>query len=181
MVIVIMGDVESPSASVGALLAESLGWEFLDTEKQSLDARGDQEGILRVEVVREALDSSIYRWRDIVVSCPTLAEQDQKNLCDNRSVVKFVHLKRPQRTDSKLPLDLPPEVVSLGVVAPNGFPHMRGKNLLTLSSSLSMEQIVEAVINRVVLRPSTDFDAVSHTGAPVSAVNGNVHGDGDLE
>jgi len=164
MVIVIMGDSESIPESVGAAIAESLGWEFLDIKKQFASCKsgagigGGQAQF--VETLGAVLDSSIYHWRDVVVSSPVLAERDQKHLRDNRLLVKFVQLKAPDETDSNLRWNFPPEettCVPANTVGPTRNCH---EGTLTLASSMEMSQIIDAVLSLLVLRRRrNDIDA----------------------
>jgi len=109
MVVIIMGEIESGGDSVGARVAESLGWEFLDLERPyrggACGSMNQAKGPSPVELLRAVLDSSIGEWRDVVLSCPVLTEKDQKSLRDNRSLVEFVYLKANDAADATFRLN----------------------------------------------------------------------------
>ncbi len=103
MVFIITGAAESCRTTVGRLLAETLGWEFVDTENLrppgKLDARrrspalADADPTWFVENLSAAITFWIYEWRDVVVSCPLLTERDRKQLSRMSSLVKIVCLE----------------------------------------------------------------------------------------
>lgn len=155
MVIVIMDDVESRCASVAALLAESLGWEFLDIEKHcTAITRGAHliaENILRLESLNATLDTCIFQWRDVVISCPVLTDKDQRHLRHNRSLVKFVHLKANDGSGSIRPQAADQPTFATPADASGLIPKYDGV-VLTLASSLERAEIVNAVITGIVLQ-----------------------------
>lgn len=159
MVIVVMGDVKSDRDRVAALLAEFLEWEFLDIEKQSgwggmSSSMIDAQGCLRMELLRAAVDSLIYEWRDVVLSCQFLTEKDQKHLRDNRSVVKFVHLKAADATDAKLRFNPSAEMRICGPVNATQLTPKYDNGVLILPSSMEIAQIVNAVLSGAILQKS---------------------------
>src|SRR5271166_6367105 len=102
MVFIITGTAESDRSTVGRLLAEDLGWEFVDAENlhpaANLDVQnckhsgaGDKP-FLRMEALSAAVTSWINHWQDVVVSCPMLMERDRKQLSEMSSLVKIVCL-----------------------------------------------------------------------------------------
>src|ERR1700751_835860 len=103
MVFIITGATESGRNTVGRLLAEDLGWEFVNAEnlrptcnldaKRRGDSRADAGPMWLIEALSAAIDIWIYEWRDVVVSCPGLMEADGKRLCQKSSLVKIVCLE----------------------------------------------------------------------------------------
>ncbi len=103
MVFIIMGPGQSARNTVGRLLAEALGWEFVDAENLhplgNFDAGSgstslaDANRILPMKTLSTAINSWIYEWRDIVVSCPELTDNDRKQLSKISSLVKIVSLE----------------------------------------------------------------------------------------
>ena len=157
MVIIIMGEIESGRDSVGACVAESLGWEFLDIEKRfgvggaSASIIGTK-GSFSMELLRAALDFSIYEWRDVVLSCPVLTEKNQKELRNNRSLVKFVHLTAADTSVSMLGLNSSAEVKTCRRRDAENLTAKHKNDVLILASSMEMGQIVSAVLNGAVLQ-----------------------------
>src|SRR5271166_543346 len=109
MVFIITGTAESDRSTVGRLLAEDLGWEFVDAENlhpaANLDVQnckhsgaGDKP-FLRMEALSAAVHSWINHWQDVVVSCPMLTERDRKQLSEMSSLVKIVCLEDSCATD----------------------------------------------------------------------------------
>jgi len=157
MVIILMGEVDSGRNSVGARLADSLGWEFLDFDKDCGDegtsgSMHDAKGSSTVELLRTALDTSIYEWRDAVLSCPILTERDQKHLRENRSLVKFVHVKAGDATDSTLGLNPSAEAGTSGTAKGMDLTPTSDTGVLVLALAMGTEQIVNAVLTKVVLQ-----------------------------
>ena len=153
MVIVIMGDVESGRNHVGRLLAEYLGWEFADVESLHCDASSrssltDADCTPHMKALYAAIDSLNYEWRDIIVSCSILNENNQ-SLHYHHPLVKFVHLKE-SLPDESLPLDRKADITNSRMTrhtAPE--PHDR---VLTVDSSQRVEQILTTVLSELILK-----------------------------
>ncbi len=109
MVFIITGAAKSDRTTVSRLLAEALGWEFVDAENLrssgNLDAPrrstspGNGGPTLRVETLSAAIHFWIYEWRDVVVSCPQLTDKDRRDLSQISSLVKIVSLEQFHATD----------------------------------------------------------------------------------
>jgi len=103
MVFIITGEVESGRSRVGGLLAETLGWEFIDeanlrppanlAPRTSNTLLADADTTLRIETLSAAINVWIYEWRDVVVSCRMLTEEDQGRLAKISSLVRIVCLE----------------------------------------------------------------------------------------
>lgn len=103
MVFIIAGATASDRNTVSKLLAETLGWEFVDAEKLrssgNLNAprpstSADNAGpTLRVETLSAAIHFWVYEWRDVVVSCPKLTDKDRRELSQTSSLVRIVCLE----------------------------------------------------------------------------------------
>lgn len=103
MVFIITGATESGRNTVGRLLAEDVGWEFVNAENlrptgnldvnRSEDSRADAGAMWLIEALSAAIDIWIYDWRDVVVSCPWLKDADRIRLCQKSSLVKIVCLE----------------------------------------------------------------------------------------
>ncbi|MFZ0200465.1 MAG: hypothetical protein WAL05_14830 [Candidatus Sulfotelmatobacter sp.] len=103
MVFIIIGPAQSARNTLGRLLAEALGWEFVDAEDLhplgNFDAGSrstslaDADRISPMKTLTTAINFWIYEWRDIVVSCPALTENDRRQLSQISSLVKIVSLE----------------------------------------------------------------------------------------
>jgi len=103
VIFIIAGAAESDRNTVGRLLAEALGWEFVEAENLSaqgaVDAgRGNPPGVhadrtCRMETLSAAINLWIYQWRDVAVSCPILTEHERRQLSTMSSLVKIVCLE----------------------------------------------------------------------------------------
>ena len=109
MVFIIAGATGSGRNTVSKLLAETLGWEFVDAEKlgssgnldaprpsTSLDDAGPTS---RLETLSAAIHFWIYEWRDVVVSCAQLTDQDRRELTQISSLVRIVCFEEFHATD----------------------------------------------------------------------------------
>ena len=111
MVFVIAGNVESDRNIVGRLLADNLGWEFVDGENlhphdfgaRNRNAVPNADPSFRMETLSAAINGWIYRWQDVVVSCPMLTETDRRRLSEISSLVKIVY-SEPSHTTGAPPL-----------------------------------------------------------------------------
>ena len=138
MVFIITGAAESFRNAVARLLAESLGWEFVDAASLSLPSYLDRprccdtltDPTLRIESLSAAICLWIYEWRDVVVSCPPLTERDRRQLSKMSSLVKIVCLEGSHATGrSALPAAWR---VSNGL----------NEDVLTVDSSRNVEEII---------------------------------------
>lgn len=103
VVFIISGAAESDRNTVGRLVAESLGWEFVDAEnlRPPLNAevrgcstpRANADPTFFEDTLSTAAKSWIYEWRDVVLSCPVLTEGERKQLSRMSSLVKIVCLE----------------------------------------------------------------------------------------
>lgn len=104
MIFIITGALESSRNTVGNLLAEALGWEFVDAENLSSRRGPASRGCstanaiptLLIDTVSTAIHSWIYEWRDIVLSCPVLTEANLGQLSRMSSLIKIVCLDELQ-------------------------------------------------------------------------------------
>jgi gluconate kinase len=157
MVIVIMGAAGSGRDSLGQLLAESLGWEFVDgddlrSKPQSAERgapRADSARAAQIEALCAALQFWNYHWRDVVVTCSMMREQDQQQLSNKYASVKFVHLQALESPDQTAALAPPVDHVDSGVLTRRVTEH--NKTVLTVNSSQRAEQIVAELISVLIL------------------------------
>ena len=168
MVFIITGTAGAGSNTVGRLLAEALGWEFIDAENLrapgNLDAGRcrtssltDANPTLRLEILSAAINFWIYEWRDVVVSCPMLAERERRQLSRMSSLIKIVCLETPHATSRSPALDRSVRVVSSEVPAGERAAHEPGQNVLTLDSSRHIKEIVAEITAVLIMRKSPSF------------------------
>jgi gluconokinase len=152
MVFIITGAAESGRNTVGRLLAETLGWEFVDAENLrppgNLDARrcspspANADPTWFVETLSAAITLWIYEWRDVVVSCTLLTEGDCRQLSRMSSLVKIVCLEEFHATGRTRVLDRSVGVVSSQLPAAWHAAHNPERDVLTLDSSRRVEEII---------------------------------------
>jgi len=149
VVFIIAGAAESARHTVGRLLAEALGWEFVDAEKLrppgNLDAcrssillANDDRTLFKT--LSAAINFWIYEWRDVVASCPALTEGDRRQLSRMSSLVKIVCLEEYHATSRTPVLDQPVDA-SFQLAAGWQAARQPG-DVLTLDSSRRVEEIV---------------------------------------
>ena len=152
MVAIITGAADSGRNAVGRLLAENLGWEFINAENlrptgnlnanHSSDSRGANGPMWPIEALSAAIDVWIYEWRDVVVSCPWLMEADRKRLCQRSSLVKIVYLEASLATGRAHSPDQSPGIESQLQARWHGSQDQR-RSELTVDISRHVEEIVE--------------------------------------
>jgi hypothetical protein len=108
VVFIIVGASESGRDTVSRLLAETLGWEFVDAENLrapgNVDAgrgstsRAYADRTWGIEPLSAAINLWIYEWLDVVVSCPALTEGERRQLSRMSSLVKVVCLEEFRAT-----------------------------------------------------------------------------------
>ena len=152
MVFIITGTAESGRNTVGMLLAEALGWEFVDAENLrppgNLNARrynaslANADPTSRIETLSAAINFWIYEWRDVVVSCPMLPEKDRRQLSRMSSLVKIVGLEEFHGTGRTRVFDRTAGVVSGQLHAGWHAARNSEQNVITLDSSRRVEEII---------------------------------------
>jgi gluconate kinase len=149
MVFIIIGAPESDRNTVGRLLAEALGWEFINAENlrppANLDhgcsAVANPDATLSIETLSTAINRWIYEWRDVVISCPMLTEGDRRQILKISSLIKIVCLKRSRATS---PTHVLYKSVSLVSRLPAGCQGAQdlGPEVMTIDSSRQIEEII---------------------------------------
>jgi gluconokinase len=104
MVIVLMGVTGSGKTTVGKLLAQDLGWNFLEGDAfhppANIDklrhgvALTDEERKPWLAAIAEAIRSAVARHDNVVISCSALKASYRRMLAIGRSV-RFVYLHSP--------------------------------------------------------------------------------------
>jgi len=104
MIVVLMGVSGSGKSTVGRVLAERLGWPFLDADDYHPDANRSKmrEGIPLNDEDREPwlrelarmIDEACEDDRDLVLACSALKRSYRDHLRTDRDCVRFVFLQR---------------------------------------------------------------------------------------
>jgi gluconokinase len=102
MIVIVMGTTGSGKTTIGSLLAERLGWEFVDADDFHPPANVEKmkQGIPLTDTDREpwlrALHDKIVEWtaekRSVALACSALKQRYREELHAS-SRVKFVYLK----------------------------------------------------------------------------------------
>jgi gluconokinase len=110
MIVIIMGTTGSGKTTIGGLLAERLGWEFVDADDfhPPANVQKMKHGIPLTDADREpwlkALHDKIVQWntegRNVVLACSAL-KQSYRDELRVGSGVKFVYLKGSYELFSK--------------------------------------------------------------------------------
>jgi len=108
-IIVLMGPAGSGKTTVGALLADSLGWRFLDADDfhspQNVErmSRGigltDADRAPWLRAMRHALDDLRASGANVVLACSALKEEYRRALVPPRAAAdaRFVYLRGPEQ------------------------------------------------------------------------------------
>ena len=164
MVFIITGTAESGRNTVGKLLAEELGWEFLEAQNlhanNNLDvplcssSLGDADPTLRLETLVAAINTWIYEWRDVVLSYPGLTETERTQLSKMSSLVKIICLEQfhgsgrtrlPERSAGVANSEFSAE--SHAICDPK-------QDALTVDSSRQLEEIIAEITALLIMRSS---------------------------
>ena len=102
MIVIVMGTTASGKTTIGSLLAQRLGWEFVDADDFHAAANVEKmkHGIPLTDADREpwlrALHDKIVQWnaagRQVVLACSALKQSYRDELQAGKDV-KFVYLK----------------------------------------------------------------------------------------
>ena len=152
MVFLIAGTAESGRNTLGRLLAEALGWEYIDAENLrppgNLEAQrrsaslANADPTLRAGTLSAAIDIWIYEWRDVVVSCPVLTEGERRQMSGMSSLVKIVCLEDFHATGRNRFLDGSVGVASFPLPAGSSAGSTPERSVFALDSSRQMEDIL---------------------------------------
>ena len=152
MVFIITGTAESGRNIVGRLLAEALGWEYIDAENLGLSGNLEAHGCssslanadptLRTAALSAAINVWIYEWRDVVVSCPALPEVERRQLSRMSSLVKTVCLEDFHANGRNRFFDESVRVASFPLRAGSNAGSTPERSVFRLDSSRQVEDII---------------------------------------
>jgi gluconate kinase len=156
MVFVITGTAESGGNTVGRLLAEDLGWEFVEAENlassANLDPRrcsaslANTNPTLKMETLTASITPWDYEWRDVVVLCPMLTERERRQLSEMSSLVKIVCLEQSHDIDHTPSLDRSVPVAESVYADKWCATCERGQDALTVDSSQQVEKTISEIV-----------------------------------
>ena len=102
MIVVVMGVTGSGKTTIGVLLAQRLGWEFVDADSFHSPANKEKirQGIALDDVdrapwlraLREAMESCAAEHKSVVLACSALKRSYREELCIPGET-RFVYLK----------------------------------------------------------------------------------------
>jgi len=165
MVFIITGTASSARNTVGRLLAEALGWDFVRGENlrpppdlvppklapPGFDARS-REPLSRLETLSAGINFWIYEWRDVVVSCPPLNDGNRRQLSKMSSLVKIVCLD--DSPAPSVPASLGPSASP--IISERSYGRLASRppdmEVLTVNSSRQVEEIVSEIVCVLVLK-----------------------------
>lgn len=137
---------------MGRLLADSLGWEYTDAEDfrpfgnlaayRRSASLANADPTLRTGTLSAAINTWIYEWRDVVVSCPVLTEGESRQLSKMSSLVKIVCLEDFHATGRNRFLDRSVGVASFPLPAGSNARRTPVRSVFTLDSSMHVEDII---------------------------------------
>jgi gluconokinase len=152
MVFIITGTAESGRNTLGRLLAEALGWEYIDAENLcpsgNLEAHrcsaslANADPTLRTGTLTDAINIWIYEWRDVVVSCPVLTKGERRQLSRLSSLVKIVCLEDFHATGRNRFLDGSVGVASFPLPSGSSAGRTPERSVFTLDSSRQVQDII---------------------------------------
>lgn len=162
MVFIVTGTAESGRNTVGRLLSEELGWEFLEAQNlhanYHVDARrrssslADADPSLPIETLVAAINTWIYEWRDVVLSCPMLTETERTQLSKMSSLVKVVCLEQlPVSSRTRLH-ERSSGVANSEVSAESHARCDLKQDALTVDSSQQVEEIIAEITALLIMR-----------------------------
>jgi len=105
MVIVVMGPAGAGKSTVGHVLAERLGWRFVDADDHHAPAslskmaagtpltERDRAGWL--EALRRTVERASERRESMVLACSALAADHRTRISEGLRLIRFVYLKTP--------------------------------------------------------------------------------------
>lgn len=154
MIVIVMGTTASGKTTIGSLLAERLGWEFVDGDDfhPAANVEKMKHGIPLTDADREpwlrALHDKIVQWsaeeRDVVLACSALKQSYRDELRATRDV-RFVYLKGSYELFSQRVLARKGHFAKQDLLASQFAALEEPTDAITVDAAPSPEQIVEEV------------------------------------
>jgi gluconokinase len=154
MIVIVMGTTASGKTTNGSLLAERMGWEFVDGDDfhPAANVEKMKHGIPLTDTDREpwlrALHDKIVAWsaegRNVVLACSAL-KQSYRDELRASSNVKFVYLKGSYELFSQRVLARKGHFAKQDLLASQFATLEEPTNAITVDATPSPEQIVAEV------------------------------------
>jgi gluconokinase len=160
MVIVLMGVTGSGKTTVGKLLAQDLGWKFLEGDDfhppANIDklrhgiALTDEERKPWLTAIAEAIRSAVARHVNVVISCSALKASYRRMLAIDRSV-RFVYLHAPPSLIGERLQKRPGHFMNPDLIQSQFNTLEKPQRALRVDAALSPGEIVEIIKRRLNL------------------------------
>ncbi len=158
MIVIVMGTTGSGKTTIGTLLAERLGWEFVDADDFHPQANVEKmkHGIPLTDADREpwlkALSDRIIEWsaakRDVVLACSALKQSYRDELRASPDV-KFVYLKGSYELFSQRVRMRKGHFAKQDLLASQFATLEEPSDAITVDAALTPEQIVTEIRKRL--------------------------------
>jgi len=162
MVIVVMGPTGSGKTTIGSLLAQQLGWDFVDADQFHSAANKEQmhQGIPLTDADRApwlaAIHQQIEQWiaekRNVVLACSAL-KQSYRDLLWRGGDVKLVYLKGSYELIAQRLLTRHGHFADEHILAGQFADLEEPADAITVDISAPPEKIVEEICRRLGLQP----------------------------
>ena len=158
MIVIVMGTTASGKTTIGSLLAQRLGWEFVDADDfhPAANVEKMKHGIPLTDADREpwlkALHDKIVQWsaegRNVVLACSALKQSYRDELRASRDV-KFVYLKGSYELFSQRVLARKGHFAKQDLLASQFATLEEPTDAITVDATPSPEEIVSEVRRRL--------------------------------
>ncbi len=162
MVIVVMGPTGSGKTTIGSLLAQQLGWDFVDADQFHSAANKEKmhQGIPLTDADRApwlaAIHQQIEQWiaekRNVVLACSAL-KQSYRDLLWRGGDVKLVYLKGSYELIAQRLLTRHGHFADEHILAGQFADLEEPADAITVDISAPPEKIVEEICRRLGLQP----------------------------
>jgi gluconokinase len=162
MVIVVMGPTGSGKTTIGSLLAQQLGWDFVDADQFHSAANKEKmhQGIPLTDADRApwlaAIHQQIEQWiaekRNVVLACSAL-KQSYRDLLWRSGDIKLVYLKGSYELIAQRLLTRHGHFADEHILAGQFADLEEPADAITVDISAPPEKIVEEICRRLGLQP----------------------------
>ena len=162
MIIVVMGPTGSGKTTIGSLLAQQLGWDFVDADQFHSAANKEKmhQGIPLTDADRApwlaAIHQQIEQWlaekRNVVLACSAL-KQSYRDLLWRGGDVKLVYLKGSYELIAQRLLNRHGHFADEHILAGQFADLQEPTDAITVDISAPPEKIVEEICRRLGLQP----------------------------